>query len=152
MSFFYQILHNQALWTAILAWFLAQLLKVIFVLITEKRFDFHRFIGSGGMPSSHSAFVTSLAVIIGFDFGFDSSLFAVCVILALVVMYDAAGVRRAAGKQASILNQIVEHWDDETPEIQGERLKELLGHTPFEVIAGSVLGIAVAFTLYMFVF
>lgn len=149
MLFFYELFHNQVLWAAILSWFIAQSLKVIFVLITEKRFDFHRFVGSGGMPSSHSSFVTSLAVIIGFDCGFDSAMFAVCVVLALIVMYDAAGVRRAAGKQASILNQIVEHWNDESPEIQGERLKELLGHTPFEVIAGAILGIAVAVALHI---
>ena len=151
MTFFNELFYNQALWTAILSWFVAQLLKVIFVLVSEKRFDFSRFVGSGGMPSSHSSFVTSLAVMIGLKSGFDSEAFAICFVLALIVMYDASGVRRAAGKQASILNQIVEHWD-EGVEIQGERLKELIGHTPFEVIAGAVLGIAVSIIMYMFVY
>lgn len=151
MDFFTQIYFNQTLWTTILSWFVAQLLKVILVLMTEKKFDFHRFVGSGGMPSSHSSFVTSLATMIGLQYGFDSSFFAMCFVLALVVMYDASGVRRAAGKQATVLNQIIEHWDD-APEIQTERLKELLGHTPLEVIAGALLGIGIAIIMYFFVF
>ncbi len=151
MDFFTQIYFNQTLWTTILSWFIAQLLKVILVLMTEKKFDFHRFIGSGGMPSSHSSFVTSLATMVGFQYGFDSAFFAICFVLALVVMYDASGVRRAAGKQATVLNQIIENWDD-APEIQTERLKELLGHTPLEVFAGAILGIVIAIVMYVFVY
>ncbi|MBE7026864.1 MAG: divergent PAP2 family protein [Ruminococcaceae bacterium] len=151
MTFFNELYYNQAFWTAILSWFVAQFIKVITVLVSEKRFDFSRFVGSGGMPSSHSSFVTSLAVMIGLKNGFDSEGFAICFVLALVVMYDASGVRRAAGKQASILNQIIEHWD-EGPKIQGERLKELIGHTPFEVVAGAALGIFIAIIMYMFVY
>ncbi len=151
MNFFNELYNNQTLWVSILSWFVAQFIKVISVLLTEKRFDFSRFIGSGGMPSSHSSFVTALSVMIGFEYGFDSPLFAVCIVFSFIVMYDASGVRRAAGKQASILNQIVEHWD-EGVEIQGERLKELIGHTPFEVIAGAALGIIIAVVMKTFVF
>ena len=151
MEFFNELYNNQTLWVSILSWFVAQFIKVISVLLTEKRFDFSRFIGSGGMPSSHSSFVTALSVMIGFEYGFDSPLFADCIVITFIVMYDASGVRRAAGKQASILNQIVEHWD-EGVEIQGERLKELIGHTPFEVIAGAALGIIIAVVMKTFVF
>ncbi len=151
MGFFAEIYHNHALWVALLGWFVAQALKVIFVLVRDKRFDVRRFVGSGGMPSSHSSFVTSLATFIGLQYGFDSGLFALCVVFAFVVMYDAAGVRRAAGHQARILNQMIEHWED-GPEIQGKRLKELLGHTPYEVFAGAVLGIVLAVLLYFAIF
>lgn len=148
MDFFNQIYLNSTLWAAVLAWFVAQLLKVIHVLLTEKKFDFRRFVGSGGMPSSHSSFVTSLATMVGLEHGFDSSLFAICFVLSLVVMYDASGVRRAAGKQAMVLNQIIEHWNEEV-EIRNERLKELLGHTPLEVFAGAILGIVIAILIYI---
>lgn len=129
--------------TAIIAWFAAQLLKVIFVLIKNKKFDFYRFVGSGGMPSSHSSFVTSLATGVGLTEGFASPIFAVSVVLALVVMYDAAGVRRAAGQQAKILNKLVEEWQTDKPDTRNKRLKELLGHTPAEVFAGAALGIVI---------
>ncbi|MBQ4161160.1 MAG: divergent PAP2 family protein [Clostridia bacterium] len=151
MRFFVEILGNHALWTALLGWFVAQLLKVITVLIRDKRFDVRRFVGSGGMPSSHSSFVMALATFIGLAQGFDSAMFALSMVFAFVVMYDAAGVRRAAGKQAAVLNQMIEHWDD-APEIQGERLKELLGHTPYEVLAGAILGIVLAIFMYYKVF
>ncbi len=151
MRFFTELWQNHTFWTAILAWFVAQLLKVIFVLLRDKHFDVRRFIGSGGMPSSHSSFVTSLATYVGLEAGFDSLLFAICTVLAFVVMYDAAGIRRAAGRQARILNQIIEHWGD-APQLQGERLKELLGHTPYEVIGGAVLGIVLAVFMYYKVF
>lgn len=152
MVYFNQFLNNKFFWTAILAWFIAQLLKFIFVFASEKKFNFERFVGAGGMPSSHSAIVTALAFIIGFSEGFDSVYFALSICFAAVVMYDAAGVRRAAGKQAKVLNQIIEHWnDDEGQEIQDERLKELLGHTPYEVIAGALLGISVAVFMYFIV-
>lgn len=130
--------------TSLTAWFAAQLLKVIFTLIKNKRFDFRRFVGSGGMPSSHSSFVTSLATAIGIENGFTSNEFAICVVFAAVVMYDAAGVRRAAGQQARILNQLVEKWEKSDFSDTDKRLKELLGHTPKEVIAGALLGIAIA--------
>ncbi|MDD6734818.1 MAG: divergent PAP2 family protein [Clostridiales bacterium] len=130
--------------TCIMSWFIAQLLKVVFTLVKSKKIDFRRFIGAGGMPSSHSAFVTSLAAGIGIEEGFSSSEFAICVVLAMVVMYDAAGVRRAAGQQARILNKLVERWEKADFSDTDKRLKELLGHTPKEVFAGALLGILIA--------
>jgi len=130
--------------TCIISWFLAQLIKVITVLIKNKKMDFRRFVGSGGMPSSHSSFVTSLAVSVGIIDGFSGTNFAVAAVFALVVMYDAAGVRRAAGQQAKILNKIVQEWEHADFAKTDKRLKELIGHTPFEVFAGAILGIVIA--------
>ena len=130
--------------TCFLSWFVAQLLKVIHTIIKSKRIDFSRFVGSGGMPSSHSSFVTALATAVGLEDGFVGSAFAIATVLALVVMYDAAGVRRAAGQQAKILNKIVEEWEQADFEHTDKRLKELLGHTPKEVFVGGLLGIAIA--------
>lgn len=130
--------------TCLLAWFIAQLIKVILTIIIDKKIDFRRFIGSGGFPSSHASFVTSLATAVGMTSGFNGSEFAISVVLALVVMYDAAGVRRAAGQQARILNKIIEEWDNKDLAKTDKRLKELLGHTPKEVFAGAILGIIIA--------
>lgn len=135
--------------TSILSWFTAQVLKVIFTLIEKKRIDFRRFVGSGGMPSSHSAFVTSLATAVGLQNGFSSTEFAISTVFALVVMYDAAGVRRAAGQQARILNKLVEQWEKSDFSDTDKRLKELLGHTPKEVFAGALLGMAIALVRHM---
>lgn len=140
---------QSALVTSVIAWFAAQVIKVITVIIIDKKIDFGRFVGSGGMPSSHSAFVTSLAVAIGLNSGFNSELFAISAVLALVVMYDAAGVRRAAGEQAKILNLLIEEWGSQNYKNTEVRLKELLGHTPLQVIAGAILGIAVAVLRYL---
>lgn len=139
----FDFLNGSILFTAILSWFIAQILKVILVLIHDKKLDFYRFVGSGGMPSSHSAFVVSLATAVGMTDGFESTVFAIAVVLALIVMYDAAGVRRAAGQQAKLLNQLVEKWETDDYEHRGKKLKELLGHTPVEVFAGAVLGILI---------
>lgn len=130
--------------TAIICWFAAQVLKVISVVITDKRIDLRRLIGSGGMPSSHSAFVTGLAVAVGLDSGFLSHTFSVAAVVALVVMYDAAGVRRAAGEQAKIINLLVEDWETKNFKNTEVHLKELLGHTPLQVVAGAILGIGIA--------
>ena len=130
--------------TAIICWFAAQVIKVITVLVVDRRIDFGRFVGSGGMPSSHSAFVTGLATSVGLSSGFASEVFSIAAVLALVVMYDAAGVRRAAGEQAKILNQLVEEWGKQNYKNTEVRLKELLGHTPLQVAAGAILGIAIA--------
>ena len=118
-------------------------------MIFEKKIDLRRFIGSGGMPSSHSAFVIALTTAVGYETGLRSAEFAICVVVAFVVMYDASGVRRAAGKQAKILNKIIENFGNENLEVTGERLKELIGHTPFEVFAGAILGILSAALIYM---
>lgn len=128
------------LYVPLLMWFGIQLFKVIYDLVTTKKFNFKRILGAGGMPSSHSAVVTSLATLIGKNEGITSPIFAVAVIFAFVVMYDAAGVRRAAGKQAKLLNKLVE-----TPGLSGvqvgEKLVEVLGHTPTQVIVGAAIGI-----------
>ena len=137
-------LEQSSLFTAIISWFIAQVIKVITVIVTDKRIDFGRFVGSGGMPSSHSAFVTGLAMSIGLSRGFSGAEFSIAAVLALVVMYDAAGVRRAAGEHAKILNQLVEEWGSQNFKNTEVHLKELLGHTPLQVFAGAILGIAVA--------
>lgn len=143
---FKELPHNEILWTALIAWFLAQLIKGVFYFFKEKRVNFRRFVGAGGMPSSHSALVASLATAVGIRMGWDQAITAVTMIFAIVVMYDAAGVRHAAGRQATILNRIVDEIFEEG-ELHQERLKELLGHTPVEVIAGAILGMVMAFLL-----
>ena len=147
--YFQQLLQNSVLGTAVIGWGTAQILKFILVLVIYKRFDFRRFIGSGGMPSSHSSLVVSLTMSIGFIKGFDSLIFALCAVMSLVVMYDAAGVRRSAGQQAAILNKIVEDWGRADYSLTEKKLKELLGHTPVEVIAGAILGIIIAIIRYV---
>jgi len=139
---FKALFDNYALWVALICWFAAQLLKVIFYGVKYRELNMERFVGSGGMPSSHTSTVIGLATAIAKIHGFDSPLFAIAVILACVVMYDASGVRRAAGEQAKVLNRLLfeHHGPDETQEM----LKELLGHTPLEVFGGAVLGIALA--------
>ena len=136
------LIQNQYLYIPLLLWFFIQLFKVIYDLIKTKKFNFKRILGAGGMPSSHSAVVVSLATLIGKNVGVDTPLFAVSVILACIVMYDAAGIRRAAGKQAQLLNKLVE-----TPGLTGvqvtERLVEVLGHTPTQVLVGAIIGLVV---------
>lgn len=126
----------------ILTWFFIQLFKLLYDLVTTKQFNFKRILGAGGMPSSHSAVVVSLATLIGKDFGVDNPIFAIALLFAFVVMYDAAGVRRAAGKQARLLNKIVQ-----TPGLTGlevqEKLVEVLGHTPIQVFVGALIGLTV---------
>lgn len=135
-------INNKYLYIPLIVWFCIQLFKVIYDLITTKKLNFKRIMGAGGMPSSHSAVVTSLATLIGKYQGVDTPIFAMSVVFAMVVMYDAAGVRRAAGKQARLLNKIVE-----TPGLSGvqvqEKLVEVLGHTPLQVIVGAIIGIVV---------
>ena len=135
-------IQNKYIYVPIILWFCIQSFKVIYDLVTTKKFNFKRILGAGGMPSSHSATVTVLATLIGKYEGVDTSLFALSLIMAFIVMYDACGVRRAAGKQAALLNKIVE-----TPGLTGvqvsERLVEVLGHTPVQVIVGALLGVVV---------
>lgn len=137
---------NAILWTALGAAFLAQFLKVVTYFARERKLNFRHMVESGGMPSSHSALVVALATMVGLREGWNSALFAVATVFAMVVMYDAAGVRQAAGKQARILNRIVEElWATQT--VSEERLKELLGHTPRQVLAGAFLGFLVAWVV-----
>lgn len=138
-----ELMNNSLLVTGMLGWIVAQLIKAVLVLITEKRFDFTRLTGSGGMPSSHSSLVCSITTAVGLTHGFNSDLFTVCLIFSLVVMYDAAGVRRAAGKQAEVLNKMMREWDEDGTFTSDKSLKELIGHTPFQVICGALLGICI---------
>ena len=142
MNYFTEFITNKFIYVPLLTWFGIQLFKVIWDLVTTKKFNFKRILGAGGMPSSHSAVVVSLATLIGKEHGLDSSIFALSVIFAFIVMYDAAGVRRAAGKQAKLLNQLVE-----TPGLSGiqvsEKLVEVLGHTPIQVVVGAAIGVIV---------
>ena len=125
-------------------WFFIQLFKLIYDLVTTKQFNFKRILGAGGMPSSHSAVVVALCTMIGKNYGVNSAIFGLSVVFAFVVMYDAAGVRRAAGKQAKLLNKIVQ-----TPGLTNvqvtEKLQEVLGHTPKQVFVGAFIGLIVGF-------
>ena len=140
MNTFTDFIQNKYIYIPILLWFGIQLFKLLYDLVTTKKFNFKRILGAGGMPSSHSAVVTSLATLIGKNIGVGTPMFAMALIFAFVVMYDAAGVRRAAGKQARLLNKIVE-----TPGLSGlevsERLVEVLGHTPLQVVVGAAIGV-----------
>lgn len=136
------IWNNRMLIAALIAWGAAQLIKTFITLVKQKKFVLERLVGSGGMPSSHTALVTALVISVGRYAGFQSAQFAVAVCFALVTMYDATGVRHAAGEQAKILNYMMDNWKN-APEMFEKDLKELLGHTPVEVIGGAVLGISV---------
>ena len=138
-----QILDNRILLVAVAACLIAQVLKLIIDVIQNGKLSVKVLTTTGGMPSAHSALVTALAAGVGESLGWKSAEFAIATIFAIVVMYDAAGVRQAAGKQARILNQMIDELLSDNPKFNEEKLKELLGHTPVQVIAGSVLGIAV---------
>lgn len=133
---------NKYIYVPFFLWFGIQLFKLIYDLVTTKKFNFKRIMGAGGMPSSHSAVVTGLATLVGKYEGVNTPIFAIALILAFVVMYDACGVRRAAGKQAALLNKLIE-----TPGLTGlqvsEKLVEVLGHTPVQVFVGALIGVVV---------
>lgn len=124
-------------------WLLIQIWKFLYDMIKARKVNLKRLLGAGGMPSSHSAVVTALATLVGVNEGFNTPIFAITVFFSLIVIYDACGVRRAAGKQARILNQIINN-KNLAANVVNEKLTELLGHTPFEVLVGSVIGIAYA--------
>ena len=135
----------------ILSAFCAQVLKFIIFTIRSRKINFKMFTTTGGMPSSHSAGVMGLATAVGLIEGFDSVLFAISVGFALITMYDAAGVRRAAGKTAACLNKMMDDFYKHDVQAIGGKLKELLGHTPFEVIMGALFGIAFAYFLHFYI-
>ncbi|HDZ76617.1 MAG TPA: divergent PAP2 family protein [Candidatus Omnitrophica bacterium] len=145
-DFFKVLFDNKILIITIWGWFIAQSIKVLLGVIVKKKFDFRWFVGTGGMPSAHASGASALATATGINLGFDSAIFALAVMFALVVMFDAQGVRRATGKQAQILNKVMEdiYWKGR---IQENSLKELIGHTPLQVIIGSFLGISIALFL-----
>lgn len=148
MIYVQQFFSNKLIGVAALSWFIAQLIKIIIDIAENKTLDLQLITSSGGMPSSHTSFVTSLGFSVGFSQGFDTPAFAVCFVIAMVVMYDAAGVRRAAGKQAAVLNIIMDRMESHGFKID-VKLKELLGHTPIEVGAGALLGFAMAFIFFV---
>ena len=151
MDFLLQIITNKILIVGIVSWFLAQVFKCISNLILTKKFSIERLFGDGGMPSGHSATVVSVAVATGLYEGFDSAIFAIAMILAIVVMHDAMNVRYQAGKQAELLNAMADMFEKITGADlpKEEKLKELLGHTPLQVAAGCLLGIATAIIMYL---
>ena len=146
-SFFPEIFQNRILLITLAVWVSAQTIKVILGVIKEKRFNFRWLIGTGGMPSSHTAGASALATSVGLGYGFNSPLFAVAAAFAMVTMFDAQGVRRATGFQATILNKMMDdiYWKGQ---IEEQRLKELVGHTPVEVLAGFIFGVVCAVILY----
>ena len=140
MEYFRQLFRNQFVWISVLSWFVAQAGKIFTNYFQTGKIDVGKLIGSGGMPSSHSARVMSLSMRIGKVFGFDSVHFAISMALSFIVMYDAAGVRRDAGRQAKAINMLFQH-SDITLE---EQLRELVGHTPSQVFMGALLGAIIA--------
>jgi len=146
------LVHNPFLITSISSWFIAQVLKTIINACVTKKLDWERMIGDGGMPSCHSATVSSLALFAALRCGCSSFEFAVCTILAIIVCHDAMGVRQEAGKQAAIINEMVEHFERILKqEITDTDLKELVGHTPLQVCAGILVGFGNALLMH-FVF
>ncbi len=143
MNFFDGIVHNQVFCISFVSWFTAQLIKVLLTLWFDKKLNLYRMVGSGGMPSSHSSTVMALSTAVGLLNGWNSEMYGMSLIFSVIVMYDASGVRQSVGKQAIILNTILDDLYQHKP-IREERLKELVGHTKVEVFAGAILGIVIA--------
>jgi len=141
---------NPVVLCSLLAWFTAQVLKVPLYYKVEHKLDLRRLVGSGGMPSSHSSMVVALMLSVGFTQGFGTPSFGICVVLSLIVMYDAMGVRRETGTQATVINRILKEVFVGGHRISDDELKELIGHTPFEVLGGVIVG-TITTLLYLFV-
>ena len=153
MDWLREIISNRFLITGISSWFFAQVVKTVLYAIINKKLVLERMVGDGGMPSCHSATVTSLAVISGLACGFDSFQFAVTALLAVIVCHDAMGVRLETGKQAQLLNEMVKAFEVWTKEDLPEmKLKEFVGHTPVQVLAGILIGAANGFFMHFVVF
>lgn len=150
MKFFPDLFHNRIFMVAAIGWLIAQILKTIIHLILSKQFVAERLVGSGGMPSSHSSTVCALATATYYEFGSGAFEFAIAAIFAIVVMYDAMGVRRETGIQAKLLNDIIKTFEDMgRKEISAhDKLKEFVGHTPLQVLIGAILGIIIAVIAY----
>ena len=153
-QFFESLFTNKVLWCSVLAWAVAQLIKIIIALIVERRFRPDRIFGDGGMPSGHSATVVSLGVLIGWTEGFSSVPFALATVFAIIVMNDAAGVRQEAGKHAAMLKVIGEGFNamfaEKDQQVRTEKIKLLVGHTPLQVLMGGLLGLLVAILSIIF--
>lgn len=141
----------EVLGNGFIAAFIAQVLKFIYFVIVHKKVNFKIFTTTGGMPSSHSAGVIALSMTVGYNEGLNSIIFAVALGYAFVVMYDAAGIRRSAGKIAATMNRVMEEFYAHRPSAAGEKLKELLGHTPLEVFMGALLGIFVSYVIHFLI-
>ena len=151
MDWLLELLTNPFLLISLSSWFIAQVLKTIIYARINKRFDWHRLFGDGGMPSGHSATVSSLATVCALVYGPGSAIFAIATVLATIVCHDAMGVRREAGKQAFILNEIIKAFEELSQETLPEvKLKEFVGHTPIQVTAGILIGIANAILMWYF--
>ncbi len=151
MTFLQELVHNEILMSAGLSWGLAQIIKTIIHLVLTKKFVAERLIGSGGMPSCHSATVCALVTSVVINEGIQSPFFAITAILAIIVMYDAMGVRYETGEQAKVLNEIMEVIEKMGSDLNyDEKMKEFVGHTPLQVFVGAILGIIVAL-IYCFV-
>lgn len=146
--FFDELFGNKILWTAILSWFVAQVIKILIELYRTKKVNIDLLFSSGGMPSSHSSFVTALSTSVGLQYGFDSTMYAITFVLNAVVMYDAANIRLEAGKQAEVLNTFISNVKGHGIKLETQ-LKELLGHTPIQVFSGFLLGILVSLVRYL---
>lgn len=153
MNWLLELITNPFLLTSLSSWFVAQVLKTILFAIENKKLDFERMVGDGGMPSGHSATVTSLSVFCGLNFGFGSFQFAVTAILAIIVCHDAMGVRLETGKQAEVINELTKTIELlSSKEWSQEKLKEFVGHTPIQVLAGILLGIVNALVMFFLIF
>lgn len=141
----------EVLGNAFFAAFIAQVLKVVYFLIVHRKINFKILTTTGGMPSSHSAGVLALSMTVGYVEGLNSVMFGLAMGYAFVVMYDAAGIRRSAGKIAATMNRVVEEFYAHRPSVAGEKLKELLGHTPLEVFVGAILGIVVSYVIHFYI-
>ena len=151
MEYLNQLLTNRILLAGLIGWGSAQILKTITFLVVNKKFEIERLFGDGGMPSGHSATVTAVALSTGLECGFDSPVFAVAMIMAIVVMHDASGVRLETGKQAKAINDMMEFMQKigGTRLTNEEKLKEFVGHTPLQVVMGGVLGVIVAILFHL---
>ena len=153
MQWLSDLIHNRFLITGVSSWFVAQVLKTIIHAIINKKFVLERMVGDGGMPSGHSATVTSLAIISALTYGFDSFQFAVTALLAIIVCHDAMGVRLETGKQAMLLNELTKAFEAlTTKDLPEVKLKEFVGHTPIQVIAGILIGTLNALVMHFWVF
>lgn len=147
MMYIGHLLHNTTLMAAVLSWLMAQIIKTVITLIQTRSFVPERLFGAGGMPSAHSAMVCALFMCIGHERGISSPEFALAFCFAMVVIYDAMGVRRAAGEQAKVINRMADIMEKGGTEVSKKELKEYLGHTPVEVLAGMLLGIIVSLVI-----
>lgn len=144
------LLHNEILIVSVVTWAVAQCLKVLVVLVHERRIAWNYFITSGGMPSSHTATVCALATSVGLTAGLGSIYFSISAVLAIIVMYDAAGVRQSVGQHSVILNRIVKEFSFKASRTEIEKeFREFIGHTPFQVLMGALLGILIAWVWYI---